>query len=181
MAESSLTLLHEGRHIFVVCPKCSLVHRLSDLQLRRRARYDPDWLDRIQRQQDSVARRLEDLESRARELRARAKEKAEQEELPKRIRDLLPWVERHALDPRDVRVLVNPTEFVVFEGMNSSDGVHSITFLATRSPQNAIENLDRVVKTRSLRWNTLRVSDDGVVQPSAGAPLENFEASTDGA
>lgn len=175
MPESSLALLHEGRHIFVVCPKCSLVHRLSDLQLRRHAKYEPDWLDRIQRQQASLAARLEGLESKSRELQAQAKERAERVELPQRIRELLPWVDRHALDPRDVRVLINPTEFVVFDGMNSPDGIRSITFLATLSPQAALDALDRVIQTRSLRWNTLRVTDTGRVEPSAGSPLERFD------
>ena len=44
--------LKQNRHLFSVCPECGNVHRLSDLQLAQKGRYQPDWLDALEKRQE---------------------------------------------------------------------------------------------------------------------------------
>lgn len=158
-----LLLLRESRHIFSICPECGIVHRLSQLQLSSKGRYKADWLDEMERERNKLDERKERLEERARELRLRAKEQAERRELPRLLRRTAPMFVKHRIDPRDVRTLFDPVEFVIFEGMNSDDGIQGVTFIKIGGASAIDRSIERAVKGGKYGWNTLKVADDGRV------------------
>lgn len=158
-----LTLLGEGRHIFSMCPECGEIHRLTDLQLSHRGKYAPDWLDKMEATRARLDVRKESLEDRARALQALAKEKAERRVLPQLLKRAVPAFYEWGVDPRDVRTLIHPVEFVAFRGMNSKDGVREVTFLNLGPPTPISKSIDRAVSAGELAWNTLRIDDEGTV------------------
>ncbi len=160
------TYLREGRHIFSVCPDCSSIARLSELELERKGRYSPDWLDEIAGKLDRLGQRTFELQQKTKELQAQARLKAEQEILPRRLLQIAPAFARSGIDPRDVSALFDPVEFVVFRGMSSDDGVQEVQFYSV-GPQTATSrSLETAVASQSYDWNLVRVSDDGSLTQS---------------
>jgi predicted Holliday junction resolvase-like endonuclease len=157
--------VREGRHIFSVCPECGSVHRLSELELSKPERYIPDWMDKVERQRDSLERRRGTLEERASLLQGVAREKAERRILPQLLRRAAPMFYELGVDPRDVRTIIHPIDFVVFKGMNSRDGVREVS-LVNLGSQNAItSSIEDAIGAHELGWRTVRVGEDGTISP----------------
>lgn len=160
--------LKESRHIFSVCPECLAVHRLSQLQLSSKGRYKPDWMDEIEQEMGKLSGRMEKLEERAREFRMQAKERAERTELPRLLNRVAPVFVKQRIDPRDVRTLFHPVEFVIFEGMNSESGVRGVTFIQIGGPSAISRSIEKAIDGGNYGWNTLKIADDGRVAGSSG-------------
>jgi predicted Holliday junction resolvase-like endonuclease len=158
--------LRENRHIFSVCPKCGIVHRLSELRLSRKGRYASDWLDTLQSKNERWQNRKDKLESECHSLQQDAKEKAERKELPKLLNRVAPVFIQWKIDPRDVRTIFDPVEFVAFEGLNSEDGVQRVSLLHLGSPHRLTKSLEHTITAGNFGWNTLRLEDDGTITES---------------
>lgn len=161
-----VTYLREGRHMFSACTHCGSIARLSELELERKGRYSPDWLDEISAKLDRLGQRTFELQQKAKDLQAQARSRAEKEILPKRLLQIAPALSRSGVDPRDVSALFDPVEFVVFRGMNSDDGVRDVQFLSVGPKTEASRRLEAVVASRAYDWNLIRVSDDGTLTQS---------------
>jgi predicted Holliday junction resolvase-like endonuclease len=160
------TLIREQRHIFGVCPHCTTLFRLVDIQISYNSEYVPDWLDRIEKKQEELQGKMDDLESREREMRDKAINKATQRELPKRLKKIIPSLIDSGFNPQDVKTLFHPVDFVVFDGMNAR-GVDRIVFLDhsdvdgnRRTQQQMIKG---VIQTQNYHWATIRISGGGEV------------------
>jgi len=90
-----------------------------------------------------------------------AKERAERKELPRLLRRVAPTFTKWRMDPRDVRTIFNPVEFVVFDGMNSAHGVHGISLVHFGGQNRAIRSLERTLRKKDCAWSTIRPKDDG--------------------
>jgi predicted Holliday junction resolvase-like endonuclease len=157
------TYLTEGRHIFSVCPECGSVHRLSELALSRRGKYIPDWMDRIEGRRDALERRRGALEERASELQRVAKERAEQRVLPQLLSRAAPMFYKLRIDPRDVRTIIHPIDFVVFRGMNSRDGVRAVDLVSLQRGSAFAPSISKAIHANELGWRTVHVGDNGTV------------------
>ncbi len=158
-----LLFLRENRHIFSICPECGSINRLSDLQLAKRGRYRIDWMDKLETRLQSWETRESNLEERRHELRQAAKQRAEKRELPRLLRKVAPVFSRWKLDPRDVRAIFNPVEFVVFDGMNSERGVRRVTMLHLGPKSSLSRSIEGAIARCDLGWTTIRVHGDGTV------------------
>lgn len=159
--------LAHGRHIFSICVGCGSVHRISELQLARKGEYKPDWLDKLESTRarwEGVIERLEDQKA---ELNAKAKQAAEKRELPRLLRKVVPKLVEAKVDPRDVRTLFDPVEFVVFDGMHKKN-VEQVTLLSLRQDGRLASSIEETLRDRRVSWNTLRVGDDGSVTAKVG-------------
>ena len=157
------TYLTEGRHIFSVCPECGSVHRLSDLALSRRGKYVPDWMDKIEGRRDSLERRKGTLEERAAEMQRVAKERAERKVLPQLLSRAAPMFYKLQIDPRDVRTIIHPLDFVVFRGLNSRDGVRAVDLVSLQQGNTFVPSIRKAVDAHELGWRTVHVGDKGTV------------------
>lgn len=158
------TYLTEGRHIFSVCPECGTVHRLSELGLARRGKYALDWMDKIEARRDSLERRRGTLADRAAELQRAAKERAERRVLPQLLSRAAPMFYKLRIDPRDVRTIIHPLDFVVFRGMNSRDGVRAVDLVSLGSGNAFANSIRDAVDAHEFGWRTIRVGDKGVIE-----------------
>jgi len=161
------TFVREGRHIFSICPECGSIHRLSDLELSRRGKYIPDWMDKIDRRKDALERRRGSLDERAAILQGAAKERAEREVLPRLLKRAAPLFFEMNIDPRDVRTISHPIDFVVFDGMSSPAGVSEVSLLNLGARNAITSSIEAAIRRRNVGWRTIRVDDDGTVSTEA--------------
>lgn len=166
-----LLFLKEHRHIFSVCPECGTVHRLSDLQLARKGRYALDWLDLLEKNHRTSQTKYEALEARSKELQRKAKALAERRELPKLLRKVAPSFVRQKINPTHVRTIFDPVEFVVFHGMQSEDGVRSVSLMHMGTNTRLTRSIEEAVSKGNFGWNTVKVGENGDVSHGQAARL----------
>ncbi len=157
------TFFKEGRHIFSICPECGSVHRLSDIELSRKGKYVADWMDKVERRRDALAQRRGGLEEKAAELQSAAKQMAEREVLPGLLRRAVPMFFDLGIDPRDVRTISHPIDFIVFQGMGSPEGVREVTLRSLSAGNPLVPSIRATVEAKNFGWGTIRVGDDGVI------------------
>lgn len=72
---------------------------------------------------------------------------------------------RRNIDPRDIRLIFNPVEYVAFKGLTDEEEVRSIAFvtrhIASRKNELAIDSLDRTINKGNLEFVLIRIDDDG--------------------
>jgi len=88
---------------------------------------------------------------------------------------LIPYLPGFRFNPKDVRFLGSPVDFVVFDGL--ADGnVRRLVFLEVKTGAGALSMRERqvrhVVEARAVEWELLHVrrSDDDVSQHQTPAP-----------
>ena len=67
------------------------------------------------------------------------------------------------IDPRDVRTILHPLDFVVFRGMNSRDGVQDVGLVNLGTRTTISTSIRRAIDARNVGWRTIRVGDDGLI------------------
>ena len=69
-------------------------------------------------------------------------------------------------DPYDVKAILHPIDFVVFDGMNKGQ-VEDVTLISNKTTNSYMKSLHKAIaeaiKTKSYDWKTLHVSHDGEV------------------
>jgi len=76
-------------------------------------------------------------------------------------------IARLKYDPYDIKALLHPVDFVVFNGLNAGVQLKDITFLSKRS-QNKVLNemrrsLESTIDKERYEWHVINVSLDGKV------------------
>ena len=70
-------------------------------------------------------------------------------------------------DPYDIKAVMDPVDFVVFDGLNEGKEVRSVTFL-TRTPSTimrpVIDSLKKAVDSAKYDWKIARISTAGKVE-----------------
>lgn len=150
-----------------MCPRCGQVHRLSELSLAKQGRPELDWLDDLRTRRDALQREMAELEEKKKQYQAEARRQAERERLPRLLERVAPAFVGQSIDPRDVRVVFQPVEFAVFEGMNSDDGVQGVSLVHLGRANELLESIATTVQRGSVGWRTIRVDDDGNVTVDA--------------
>jgi predicted Holliday junction resolvase-like endonuclease len=157
------------RQIFLVCPSCDEVHRLSDCKIYQKVKPSIDWKEKI----DKEIERLEALEERLQEKIDAAKEAARiagRKAADKIVKKIDPIFHPLGLNCNDCKVIFHPVDFVVFRGMNNNHGdclIKELVFLDKNNKAGqglAIQkSVEKAVQKRNYEWLTLRVSNDGVI------------------
>ncbi len=168
-----------ANHLWGRCPRCSQLFRLSQVAISFGNEPPRDWLQRFQRQQETLNSKREDLddwqgelglqerdlrerehavallersvESRARaiakdmvkdertvkalmkEARQQAVQRSRSTLLGRFFERLAPFLQRFGHDPRDVRPIMDPIDYVVFDGLTIDRRVERITFVEVKS------------------------------------------------
>lgn len=88
---------------------------------------------------------------------------------------LIPYLPGFRFNPKDVRFLGSPVDFVVFDGL-AEGNVRRVVFLEVKTGAGALSTRERqvrnVVAAREVEWELLHVrrSDDDVSQHQTPAP-----------
>lgn len=151
-----LCFYKEQRFIFGICPCCGKIFQLTDCAIYfRTKRMRIDELDvtiekgqEMQKEQErleSMEEDLYELQDQAGYLEAEYKEKAKpiierkykvegRKQALARIKRVDKVFTKRKFDPRDVRLIFDPVEYVDFKGLTEGEELSSIAFLA-KAPQ----------------------------------------------
>lgn len=162
-----LDLFRSFRTILCICPHCSEIQRLSDLRLKYPGTANKTWLDLYESKARTVEKKEISFKEKEKELREKANERG-RKQVPLILKNLI-HTEFTTLpyNPYDIKALLHPVDFVVFDGMNDKNVVNEIAFLSRRSDNlmlNEIRgSIKSAIKKGSYNWQVARVDTDGNV------------------
>ena len=150
-----------------MCPECSNLSKLSDLQLRSVGKAPKTWLDDY----DLKLRKTEDQEEKFDKEEEGIREKARargRAQVPKLVkRTMGSNFAKLAYNPYDIKALLHPVDLVVFDGMTEKE-MRDVVFLSRANPSRYLQTLrDGIVtsiKNRNYDWKVVRVTQDGQVE-----------------
>lgn len=167
MTGDLLEAFRQFRSILCLCPCCGEMSRLSDLRLRSGGAAPGTWLDEYEARAAEVKRKEEEFQGEREAIREAA---------VKRGRAKVPAIARNLMDPRiaatgynpyDIKALLHPVEFVVFDGMDAGE-IRDVVLLSKGSGSDAMRDLARsvagAVESGRYDWKVARVSQGGDVR-----------------
>lgn len=164
MSDSMIRFFDVQRRIFGICPKCNNFFRLSDSKIFLKKKPVLDWMDEIELEGQKLDTREQEILEKKKELQKEASEKGRR--LAQRtVRKIDSVFTPRKLDPDDAKVILNPIDYVVFNGMNTAESIKNIVLLdrQTKTPQHRKiqKSIERVIEREKYEWQTLRVGKDG--------------------
>jgi hypothetical protein len=121
-----------------------------------------DWKDRIDTDKDSIESERRSLITRERTLKDEYREKAQGEGMRPLLAKVAPAFVRADIDPRDVRTIIEPTEFVEFRGY-TKNSIESVRFLHVGPMTPLLDTIHRTLAAKEVGWLTLQVGEDGTI------------------
>lgn len=149
-----------------MCPHCNNLSRLSDLRLHAKEKIVKTWLDDFESDVKQLQQLEEKFDEEEKEIREKAAERG-RAQVPKIVRkSMVKEFAKLKYDPYDIKAILHPIEFVVFDGMNN-DSMNNVVLLAKRSSNPYLQDLQKkianVVEKKQYDWKVIRVSTDGAV------------------
>ena len=150
-----------------MCPKCNNIMHLSELHLRAKGKAPKTWLDTYNSKVEAIERKEEKFEDQESSIREKARERG-RARVPQLIRKSMD--ERFAklkYDPYDIKALLHPIDFVVFNGMNKDKMKDVVLMSRKTSNKNLLplhKGIARAVEDKAYDWKVVRVSEDGTVE-----------------
>lgn len=151
-----------------VCPNqdCGELFRLSDARPFLKDKKPASILDQLDAESDRIERALARLEEREQALRDQARQ-AGQKQAKKRLKKIDRAFSGARLDPQDVKVIFDPVEYVVFDGL-SRGKLDRVLLLghppASRTQERLFKSISSSVRKGNLDFQTLRVLEDGALE-----------------
>jgi len=157
----------EFRKILCVCPCCGKIVRVSDLRLRTKGRAAKTWLDNYEKEEQELIADEQKLDEAEEDLRKVAHEKGRKEATKVFRKAICPALKALKLDPFDVKPILNPVDFVVFNGMNKTKIVTDIILLSREydcTPLNIVrKQVKAAVLKKSYDFQLARVNEKGQI------------------
>jgi len=158
----------EFRKILCVCPCCGEIHRLSDLKLRAKGPAVSTWLDKYELDSLRMDRKEELFDEKEHELREKAREKGRKAAQRAFNLAISPAFKALNYDPFDVKPILNPIDFVVFNGMNAKEDLTDVVLLSKSIKNKTLNSLRNQVKTsitkKSYEWQVARIDELGNIK-----------------
>jgi len=156
----------EFNSILVICPCCGEISRVSDTRPYLKGAKPHTRFDQL----DAESRALDRIEARLEERLERIREKAQERGWKKargRLKKLDPTFSGSGLEPQDVKVIFDPVEYVVFDGM-TKNALRQVLLIgehaANRIQERIHTSLQQTLKRGNVEFATLRVTEDGRVE-----------------
>jgi len=162
-----LATFQSFRRVLCICPHCGDLVRLSDLRLKYRGVAPRTWLDTYQSKLTRIQNREELFGEKEQQLRDEAAERGRRK-VPRIIRkSLSAEFAKLKYDPYDIKAILHPVDYVVFDGLNDSD-LDGIVFLSREAADAALTQIHKSVKVtvdkERYHWRVARVSIDGKIE-----------------
>lgn len=161
-----LDIFQSFRRILCICPCCGEMMRLSDLHLKCLKRAPKTWLDTYEHKLLTLEEKERFFEEKEKEMREKSIERG-RKKVPQLIKKCLcPEFKRLKYDPYDIKAIMHPIDFIVFDGLNKEE-IRNITFLS-RKIQNQeqkmiLESIRKTVSKTNYDWKVARITIDGKV------------------
>ena len=166
MINELLDVFQSFRKILCICPCCGEIVRMSDLHLKYSGKSPKTWLDKYELELLSLQEKERTFEAEEAELREKAIERG-RNKVPSMIKNCLcSEFKKLEYDPYDIKAVMDPVDFVVFDGLNEGKQVQSITFLS-KNPNPITRKVTDSIKTTVAKgnydWKVARITTTGKV------------------
>lgn len=155
------------RKILCVCPCCNKLVRVSELKLTVKGKAPRTWLDNYDKSILAIAKKEELFEEQEDKLREIAHEKGRKEAEKAINKAMCPTIRDLKLDPFDVKPILSPIYFIVFNGMNKADSVSDILLLSRKHKCPSLEPIHKQIETAVTKqrydWQVARIENDGTI------------------
>ena len=157
--------LGEFRKILCICPCCGEIVRVSDLHLKVKKPVTKTWLDTYEAKLIAMSNKEEKFNEKEQKIRDLAVKRGrdEAERIVNKV--ILPIFRKLKLDPFDVKPILSPVDFLVFNGMTKKEKIKDIIFLSKISKIEALNTIRKQIKEtiskKSYTWQVGRIDDLG--------------------
>ena len=157
----------EFRKILCVCPDCGKIVRLSDLKLKTKAETETTWLDYYEFRERLLCGREAEFDAVKGELREAARIEGRKQAEVVFNNVIKKDFKRMKFDPIDIKPVLNPVDFLVFQDMNKSEEITDLVFLSKKLENPMINRLREQVKTsidnNNYEWLVARIDNEGKI------------------
>jgi len=155
------------RRILCICPCCGDMMRLSDLHLKYPGKAPKTWLDKFESKLLAQENRENLFREKEGEMRKKSIERG-RKKVPKLIKKCLcPEFKKISYNPYDIKAIMHPVDFIVFDGLNDKVAVENVTLLsrkASNQDQNAIlKSIRKTIDQKKYDWKVARITTEGEV------------------
>ena len=162
-----LNVFQSFRRILCICPHCSEILRLSDLHLEYTGKVPKTWLDEYESKVRSAQKKEEKFDEMEQKLREKAIERG-RKKVPILIEKCLcPEIAKLKYDPYDIKAIMHPVDFIVFNGLNEGTEVRDVTFLSKKPSDRELnlilESIRKTVDKNNYDWKVARITTEGKV------------------
>ena len=167
MVLSLLQIFNNFKTIHCICPECKYIMRLSDIQLRSKAKAPKTWLDSYEFRQTKIEEKYEKFEQEKQKIKERntALGRLDVEKTVKKSLD--DKFLKLKFNPYDVKVLNHPIDFVVFNGDHDENiqDINLVTYSSSnQNLQKLHKDIERVISQKAYDWKVVNIATDGQVR-----------------
>jgi predicted Holliday junction resolvase-like endonuclease len=158
----------EFRKILCVCPDCGKIVRLSDLKLKTKTKTEDTWLDYYEYRERLLSGREAEFDAIKGDLRAAAVAEGRKQAEVVFNKAIKQDFRKMKYDPTDIKPVLNPVDFVVFQDMNKKEEITDLVFLSKKLKNPIINNLRTQVKNsikkKNYEWLVARIDNEGKIE-----------------
>ena len=174
MADSFLDIFQQIKTVLCLCPNCSSLLRVSQLQhLRSTAAAPRTWLDvydeqikKLKIKDDRVSLKEDKLYSQEKEMRKKSAERGRKKVVNTVLKSMDDYFSKKKYNPYDIKPIIHPVDFVIFNGDNA-DQVSEVVFLSKKSKNPNLaalqKSVDECVEKKNYDFKTAKISNEGKV------------------
>jgi len=158
----------EFRKILCFCPDCGKIVRLSDLKLKTRTETEITWLDYYEYRERLLSGRETEFDAVKNELREAARIESRRQAEVVFSNAIKQDFRQMKFDPIDIKPVLNPVDFIVFQDMNKTEKISDLVFLSKKLENPLINRLREQVKTsiekNKYEWQVARINEKGKIE-----------------
>ena len=171
---SLLKTFQQFKSVLCICPHCSKLLRLSDIQNLRTTKPAPrTWLDdydvsikKIERKDELVGEKENKLNAQESVLRAKSAARG-QKKVKTIVQKSLQNASLKKYNPYDIKPILHPVDFVIYNGNNDKQ-IKEIVFLSKKSEVSDLrqlqESIHECVKNKNYDFRETKVSNSGGIE-----------------
>ena len=171
---SLLKTFQQFKSVLCICPHCSKLLRLSDIQNLRTTKPAPrTWLDdydvsikKIESRDELVGEKENRLSAQESVLRAKSAARG-QKKVKTIVQKSLQNASLKKYNPYDIKPILHPVDFVIYNGNNDKQ-IKEIVFLSKKSEVSDLrqlqESIHECVKNKNYDFRETKVSNSGGIE-----------------
>ena len=155
----------EFRKILCICPCCGELVRVSDLHIKSTGRVKKTWLDKYEKKVQDIEKQIKDFKEREKEIRNESQKKG-RIAAEEKINDIMhPCFRDLAANPNDIKPILHPIDFIIFQNMSKGQDIREIIFLSMHPPSAALQKIrdginDTIIEG-NYEWVEARINEKG--------------------
>ena len=163
-----INAFQQFRTILCVCPNCNQIKRLSDLKIKYKGETPNTWLDTYNTKLRKIEKKIEKFDQQEKEIREKARQEGRKLAIQQTQQTLQSCIAQCQYNPRDIKSILHPIDFIVFDGLDQNDQTDQIIFLTRKQKNPTLTTLrkaiQKTIQTQNYNWQLLRIQDDGKLE-----------------